>query len=220
MEPCLSDEKLSDSLLIKPAFATSKCLDGNLVDKCVGDGGCTIGRALMKLVIKGTPMPTPTCLWSWLTLDGSSRRVSPNLYSDNTSAFTSSKFNSVLNEYYFPSAFCASSTKLLDMMGKPRLTFAFFYVVRSPVFKKIPQKKPTPALTSAMTLQWNRKSQHQHITWFYYSKQVSCLCLYCFSLLTWHKWDFQMLTKVIKKQFTSSLFLCISFMTLRKWLWF
>ncbi|CAB1452453.1 unnamed protein product [Pleuronectes platessa] len=41
------------------AFATLKCLSGNLVVACVGAGGCTIGRALTKLVIEGTPVPTP-----------------------------------------------------------------------------------------------------------------------------------------------------------------
>ncbi|MEQ2160735.1 hypothetical protein GOODEAATRI_002489 [Goodea atripinnis] len=47
-------------LFIKPGLTTLKCLNGNLVDQCVGAGACTAGRDLMKLVIKGTPMPTPT----------------------------------------------------------------------------------------------------------------------------------------------------------------
>lgn len=60
---------LSDSLFIEAALAATKCLDGNLVDKCVGR---TIGRALVKLVIKGGhpcrhPQPVPardSFLWA------------------------------------------------------------------------------------------------------------------------------------------------------------
>lgn len=47
-------------LLIEPTIIASKCLNGNAAAGRVGAGGCTTGRALMKLVIKGTPMPTPT----------------------------------------------------------------------------------------------------------------------------------------------------------------
>lgn len=65
VEHYVSYERLFDSLFIKPALTTSKCLDGNLAD------GYTIGTSLMKPVIKGTPMPTPTPTprpWAWLTL--------------------------------------------------------------------------------------------------------------------------------------------------------
>lgn len=63
-------ENLFDSLFTRSKFTALKGLNGNVADVRVGDGGGTVGRSLVKPVIKGTPMPTHTPTphpWWWLT---------------------------------------------------------------------------------------------------------------------------------------------------------
>lgn len=76
----------SDSFFIKPAVTPSKCLSGNLLLACVGAVDCTIGRALVKPVIKGIPVPTLHPL-PISDRDSSSvahpRRGSPKFYNDD-----------------------------------------------------------------------------------------------------------------------------------------
>lgn len=162
------------SLLIKPALTTSKCLDGNLADACVGTGGCTIGRALMKPVIKGTPMPTSTPTrhpWSWLisvphhggvpqTCTVTTLQLShlQKLVRVNWVDFSISLFSSCTNVW------CAGETlHNLSASFNPFLAYYFFFSTmwKSHVYiwKENTTENPH-LLLELMNLQWNRKSQY------------------------------------------------------------
>lgn len=152
MEHYISDEKLFDTLFIKPSPHHIE-MSRWKPRWCVRRWWCTTGRALMKPVIKGTPMPTRTPTprpWSWLIPGGSSWRGSPNSYSDDTSTFTSSKKSVRVNWVDFSISLCVSYIKMFDVMGKPsttslpHLTFSYFLLLllqQSTVYLKTRRRK-------------------------------------------------------------------------------